>query len=308
MKTEKRRDLYAQVTASIIEELERGVRPWSKQWVSTTPRFRPLRSTGERYRGINTLLLWGSASRRGFRSPYWFTYRQASELGGQVRRGEKGTEVVYFSTFSKSEEEKKTEEEGKAIPFLKTYSVFNATQIENLPEQYFPPPKNPRTPTFDSSPIDEIECFFRKAGVEVENGGDVPHYSPRYDRVQMPPISAFRTSEDYYAVLCHEAIHWTGHPSRLPRKFPGRANGTKNYAREELVAELGAAFLCADLGLTMEPRPDHATYIEAWLDVLRNDKRAIFQAASMAEKATEYLHLLQSPEREIPPKEIRWSS
>src|SRR5207302_1525184 len=117
--------------------------------------------------------------------------------------------------------------------------------------------------------------FFGNAGVEIEHGGNVPHYSILYDRVQMPPFDAFKTADDYYSVLGHEAIHWVGHPSRSPRNFKAKCWGNANYAREELVAEVGAAFLCADLGLSLEPRADHAEYIAGWLDVLRNDKRAI---------------------------------
>lgn len=305
MKNEARNDLYSRITAAIIEELEKGVRPWSRQWVSTTPRCRPRRFTGMHYRGINTLLLWLASTRRGFESPFWMTYRQASEIGGQVRRGERGTAIVFFTTVPVNKNEDAPEEEAK-VPMLKTYSVFNASQIEKLPERFHPDVEPPTKADFDNSRIDAVDCFFRKAGVEVEHGGDIPHYSPAYDRVQMPPLSAFRSAEDYYAVLAHEAIHWTGHPSRLPRRFPGKSRGEKNYAREELIAELGAAFLCADLEISHEPRPDHSDYIKVWLEVLRNDKRAIFHAACVAEKATEYLHLLQAPEREAPPTSVDW--
>lgn len=296
MKTEARNDLYTQITNAIIEELEHGTMPWSRPWVSTTPPCRPFRANGEPYRGINILLLWLAAARRGFQSPFWITYRPASEIGGQVRRGEKGTPIVFFTTLTKLDEHKEAEDDEKKFPCLKTYSVFNASQIEQLPERYFPALEKPNVPTFENSPIDAIESFFKNAGVQIEHGGDIPHYSPTNDRVQMPPLSAFRSAEDYYAILAHESIHWVGHPSRQPRKFPGRARGTQNYAREELVAELGSAFLCADLGLTRKPRPDHAAYIEGWLKVLRHDKRAIFHAASMAQKATDYLHMLQNLE------------
>lgn len=292
MTTSNRKDCYTEITNAIVSDLEKGIRPWARPWHSTagTP-CRPLRNNGEPYRGINVLWLWRAADLAGYRSAHWFTYRQARELGAHVRKGEKASLVVYASLYTKTEEDDDREPEEKRIPFLKAYSVFNADQIENLPARFTAAAD--QEISFDHWPNAEAETFFGNTGATLREDQARAYYSPSEDAVYMPPLSRFEQVERYYSVLAHEMTHWTGHPTRVPRKFPRTSFGTSNYAREELVAELGAAFLCADLGLSLHPRPDHADYVGGWLKLLRNDKRAIFQAAALAQKATDFLHQLQ---------------
>lgn len=282
-------DLYQRVTDQIIAKLETGVRPWVRPWKASHAegRFtRPLRVTGEPYQGINVLMLWGAATDRGYTAPTWMTYRQASELGAQVRKGETASLVVYASKLTRTGENADTgEDETRQIPFLKSYMVFNVEQIDGLPERFIAPAL-PRLPTVER--IDRAERFIAAMGAAIRHGGDKACYRPGLDIVQMPPIEAFRDAESYYSTLTHELTHWTGHPARLDRSF-GKRFADKAYAAEELVAEMGAAFLCADLDLSPEPRDDHADYLGHWLGILKADKRAIFTAASHAQRAADYL-------------------
>lgn len=293
MTTTNRRDCYSEFTNAIVSDLENGIRPWTKPWRSGagTPR-RPLRNNGVPYRGMNVLWLWRAADLAGYRSNYWFTYLQARELGGQVRKGETGSLVVYANLYTKTEDDDDREPEEKRIPFLKAYSVFNADQIENLPAQFTAASPDEEI-SFDHWPNAEAETFFANTGAAIREDEGRAYYSVLEDAVYMPPLRKFEEAERYFSTLAHEVTHWTGHPTRVPRNFPRTGFGTSNYAREELVAELGAAFLCADLGLSLHPRPDHADYLGNWLQVLRNDKRAVFQAAAIAQKATDFLHQLQ---------------
>jgi antirestriction protein ArdC len=178
------------------------------------------------------------------------------------------------------------------IAFLKSYTVFNAQQIEGLPEHYYPKAKTVEAAEVMPR-IAHAEAFAQATGAKITHGGAKAFYMPSADRVQMPPFESFRDATAYYATLIHELTHWTKHPKRLDRDFGRKRFGDQGYAMEELVAELGAAFLCADLDLSPEPRPDHASYIASWLKVLREDKRAIFTAASHAQRAADYLHGLQ---------------
>jgi antirestriction protein ArdC len=223
------------------------------------------------------------------------TYRQASELGGQVRRGEKGSMVVYADTFKRREADTNGEEQEREIPFLKSYTVFNSEQIDGLPEHYYAQVK----PAIHATQrIEAAERFFAGTGADIRHGGGTAYYIPSSDFVQMPAFENFCDAESYYATLSHELTHWTKHPSRLAREFAGQRWGNEGYAMEELVAEMGAAFLCADLGLALEPRADHAAYIASWLQVLKNDKRAVFTAASHAQRAADFLHGLQPNAKE----------
>lgn len=289
-----RHDVYTRVTQKVIADLEKGVLPWQKPWQgdSSARIIRPLRHNGIPYKGINTLLLWGAAEEQGFISPFWMSYRQASELGGQVRKGEKGSLVVYANTLTKTETDEGGTENEIEIPYMKGYTVFNVAQIDGLPAHYTAKPM-PLLQT-DAERIDHAEAFTAATKAIIHHGGDSAYYAPTPDRIQMPPFEAFRDAASYYAVLLHELTHWTKHPSRLDRDFGQKKWGDAGYAREELVAELGAAFLCADLGLTPEAREDHAAYVSHWLTVLRKDKRAIFSAAAHAQRATDYLIGLQS--------------
>ena len=278
--------LYETITAKIVADLESGIRPSSMCWNGGNGIPRPLRANGEPYRGINTLLLWAAAAERGFTAPIWMTYKQATALGGHVRRGEKGSQVVYSNVFIAKETSESGEETEKKIPFLKSYTVFNAEQIEDLPDGILPARDLPLNP---EARIEHAEAFFAATGADIRHGGDRAFYSPKADFIQMPHFEAFHWAEAYYAVLAHEATHWTGGQNRLDRSFEGNRFGDANYAMEELVAEIGAAFICADLGLSPEPRADHADYIGAWLKVLKGDTRAIFTAASQAQRAADYL-------------------
>lgn len=289
----EKQDLYTRITNRILAELEKGCRPWLKPWNAEHAAgriTRPLRHNGTPYRGINILNLWIAATTSGYNCPIWFTYKQAKELGAQVRKGEKGELVVFASKITRTEATPQGEETERKIPFLKGYTVFNVEQIDGLPSHF----TAPAAPTLD--PVQRIahaESFFANTKADIRHGGNQAYYVPSRDFVQMPPFESFHDAESYYATLAHEMTHYTGHSSRLDRQFGRKRWGDEVTAAEELVAELGSAFLSADLGLTPEPREDHASYIENWLRVLKNDKRAIFTAASYAERAAAFLHGLQ---------------
>jgi antirestriction protein ArdC len=288
-------DVYTKVTTKIIADLERGNLTWLQPWQAGHAAgqiSKPLRAMGKPYQGINVLMLWASAMEQGFDCPLWLTYKQAAELGGQVRKGEKGSLVVYADTLKRVEANDKGEDVETAIPFMKGYTVFNAQQVDSLPAQYYAR-KEPQ----NSQPIERIEQaerFFASTKATLQHGGNRAYYSPSENLVQMPDMQVFRDVEGYYATLCHEMTHWTRHETRLHRDFAHKRFGDAGYAMEELVAEIGAAFLCADLGITPETREDHAAYIKTWLTVLKDDKRAVFTAASHAQKAADYLHACQS--------------
>ena len=294
MRKKLTKDVYSRITEKIIADLEAGVRPWTKPWNAEHAAGRinkPLRHNGKPYSGINVLMLWSAACDQGFASPIWMTYRQATAYGGQVRKGEKGELVVYANKLIREDEDPETGEEKKrSIPFLKGYTVFNVGQIDGLPENYY----KLAEPVLDPvSRISEAEKFFAATGATINFGGNRAFYAIGPDRIQMPPFACFRDAEAFYSTLAHETTHWTRHKSRLDRSFGRKRWGDEGYATEELVAELGACFLCADLGIYLEPRDDHAAYIENWLKVLKNDNRAIFTAAAHAQRAAEYLHSLQ---------------
>lgn len=283
-------DLYRRITDRIIAGLENGVRPWLKPWSVTTTNnglSLPLRHNGTPYRGINILLLWGEAFDKGYHAAMWMTYKQAQQLGAQVRQGEKGSLVVYADRFTKTETADNGEDIERGIAFMKGYTVFNVEQIDGLPEQYQTPA--PPSPALAITPAAHAEEFFSATGAEFRHGGARAFYVPSSDHIQLPPPAAFRDAESYAATKAHELVHWTGHASRNARTF-GKRFGDRAYAFEELVAELGAAFLCADLAITLDVRDDHAAYLATWLQVLKDDKRALFTAASHAQRAADYLH------------------
>jgi antirestriction protein ArdC len=290
----ERQDVYTRITDKIIADLEQGVRTWMKRWNAgnTGGRItRPLRHNGVPYSGINILMLWAESVAHGFAAPVWMTFRQASELNAHVKKGEKGSLVVYANAITRTEADDKGEETEREIHYMKGYTVFNVEQIEGLPEQYYAKPEVKTTPV---ERISRAEEFFRATKADVCYRGDRAYYSADGDYIQMPIIEAFRDAESFYATLAHESAHWTKHPSRLDREFGRKQWGDEGYAREELVAELSSAFLCADLEITPEVRDDHACYIANWLTVLKNDKRAIFSAASHAQRAVDFLHVLSA--------------
>ena len=296
MKRETNRaDLYGRITDRIIEDLARGLRPWMKPWKASNVVgrvTRPLRHNGQPYSGVNVLLLWSEQIARGFHSSTWMTFRQAQALGAIVRKGETGSTVVFASRFIKAEADGHGAEIEREIPFLKAYAVFNVEQIDGLPEHFLNTPVG----ASDAEPrIETADRFFRNTGALIRHGGDQAFYAPGSDHIQMPPFKAFKDAASYYATLSHEATHWTAPPYRVGRDLTRYAKDRSERAREELIAELGSCFLCADLGISpeLEPRSDHVAYLQSWLAVLADDKRAIFQAAAHAQRATAFLHGLQ---------------
>jgi antirestriction protein ArdC len=290
-----RADIYARITDRIVADLEKGVRPWMQPWRSGNGSggvTRPLRHNGLPYSGMNVLLLWSEATARGFASPVWMTFKQALELGGAVRKGESGSIVVFASRFKKTETDASGDAVDREIPFLKSYTVFNAEQIDGLPAN----DRNPSEPVCDPiERIDHADRFFDRTGAVIRHGGDRAYYSPATDHIQMPPFATFRDGAAYVATLSHEAMHWTAAAHRANRDLSRYMKVRSERAREELIAELGSCFLCADLGIApeLEPRPDHASYLASWLEVLSSDKRFIFAAAAHAQRAVAYLHGLQ---------------
>ncbi len=290
--TKAKTDIYQQITNEIIKSLESGVKPWIKPWQAGHKAgtiCKPLRHNLSPYSGINILVLWMKGAGQGYNAPIWMTYKQAAELGGQVKKNERGTNIVYANTFSKTEENESGQEKTRNIPYLKTYSVFNVEQIERLPEIYYAQhePKH----NDEMQRLEHAEQFFKNTNADIRHGGGRAFFSPSEDYIQMPAFESFSSSEAYTGTLAHEVTHWTGHTSRLDR-LAGNAFGSADYAKEELIAELGAAFVCADLDI-IPMLEHHTSYINSWLKVLKNDKRAIFSAASQAQKAAEYLHSLQ---------------
>jgi antirestriction protein ArdC len=294
MKTQA--DIYTRVTDKIIADLEHGARPWAKPWKgghATTRITLPVRANGIPYRGINILLLWGEALEKGYQSNRWMTFKQALELGANVRKGEHGSLVVYASKITKEEEKDGGEVTEHEIAFMKGYTVFNIEQIDNLPDGYRHEPVAAAHPSGAPLPLIEYaETFFAKTGATICHGGNQAFYAPGLDVVQLPPAEAFHDIEGYESTKAHEIVHWTSNYTRLNRQL-GKRFGDEAYAAEELIAEMGAAFLCSQLGITPEIRADHASYLDHWLKVLKADRRAIFTAASHAQRACDYLFALQ---------------
>ena len=231
--------IYKQVTTQIIASLEAGVRPWMPRWQAghiAGPITKPLRHSYEGYRGINVLVLWLSALEKGYEAPLWMTYKQAKDLGAQVRKGEKGIPVVYFNTFLKEDETPQGDTEKKSLPFLKTYSVFNVEQIEGLEPEYYEHRRPEVVNTAER--LQPVESFIQSSGAKVSHHGNRAYFSSLQDLVVMPPYESFESQEAYYATLCHELIHWTGHKDRLNRDLAPRFQ-KQAYAAEELVGGTG---------------------------------------------------------------------
>ena len=313
-RAEGRANLYDEVTRRIIAELEAGRFPWVQPWgnaasAGLAPGLPRNALTGRAYSGINILILWGAVIARGFPSQGWLTFRQALQAGGNVRKGERGTCVVYADRFIPKDDRGQgairgtappdldkaglrrstagpngsdPPEAARAIPFLKRFTVFNVAQCEGLRPGLAPEP----VPLPECEIVPLAEEVIEASGVAFRVGGMDAFYVPAADYVQVPPQPAFFDQVNYYRTALHELTHATGHRTRLDRNLTG-AFGSRDYAREELVAEMGAAFLCAALGIV--PTVRHADYLAGWLDVLRADDRAIFRAASQASKAADWL-------------------
>lgn len=289
---EPRVNLYDEVTRRIIAELEAGRFPWVQPWnakaasaAGAGPSLPRNALTGRSYSGVNVLLLWGAVIAGGYPSQSWLTFRQAREAGGSVIKGERGQSVVYADRFTPEEEKARAEREGgeaKTVPFLKRFTVFNIAQCEGLRPGLALDP----APLPERAIVPIAEEVIAASGVPFRIGGDKAFYAPGADFVAVPPQPAFYEQINYYRTCLHELTHATGHAKRLARDL-SHAFGSPGYAREELVAELGSAFLCAALGIV--PTVRHADYLGSWLDVLREDNRAIFRAASQASKAADWL-------------------
>jgi antirestriction protein ArdC len=278
-----RHDVAEQVTQTNIQKLETGTLPWRCNWRKAGGSL-PLRHNGEAYRGINLMILGITAAAAGYASPFWMTYRQAKEYGGQVRKGEKSTMVVYYG---QSEKENADTGEKEAYRFLKSFSVFNADQIDDLPAKFHPVDTD-----LDAGgrPIDEFEAFFASLPVTVRIGGDVAAYRPISDDIIMPAHERFEDAEAFYATLAHETVHFTGGKGRLQRDCAEQYHSKiEARAEEELVAELGAAMLGMHIGLKSDHIEDHASYVAGWLKRLQNDKKFIFKAAAAAQLAVDWI-------------------
>ena len=286
-KRSPRVDHHQTIVDDIMQQLAEGVLPWHKPWqVANGLVSKPLRENGVPYQGVNILALWAASLEAGFTSPYWMTYRQAKEHGGQVRKGETATHVFFAKQVLKRSDESEDADSNGLEPIFvrRAYAVFNTSQIEGLPDRYTEP-----QPTVNPDERDEFcATWFARLDVEVRHGGSRACYHGGSDVIRMPQFEAFKSADDYYATLAHEAVHATGAKHRLGR--PLDPSDSCAYAREELVAEFGSAFLCADLGLKLKPRSDHASYIAHWLRLLNDSPKALFEAASLAQRAVEYLH------------------
>lgn len=279
--------LYQEVTDKIIAELEAGRVPWVQPWGRAKAGLGLPKNaaTGRRYSGINILILWGAVIEKGYPRQAWLTFRQALALGGAVRKGEHGTTICYADRFIPRKEQERAAETGEtpeAIPFLKRFTVFNVEQCDGLPETVLgtaePLPERQATP--------RAEALIAATGADFHIGGERAYYDVAGDFIRVPPQPAFFEQINYYRTCFHELGHWTGHAARCARDLSG-AHGSKPYAREELVAEMASAFVCASLSIT--PTVRHTDYIGSWLEVLREDNRAIFRAASLASKAADFI-------------------
>lgn len=284
-----RATLYDEITDKIIAELEAGRVPWVQPWgtaAAKAPLSMPRNAASARpYSGINVLILWGAVIERGFAGQSWLTFRQALALGGHVRKSERGTTVVYADRFVPADERRRareTGEEAQAIPFLKRFTVFNTDQCDGLSADIATTAPMPLPGMIEP----QVEALIKATGMDFRIGGNRAFYMPAENYVQVPPPAAYFEPINWHRTALHELGHASGHPSRLNRDLGG-SYGTKKYAFEELIAELCAAFSCASLGIV--PTVRHADYIGSWLEVLREDNRAIVRAASQASKAADYL-------------------
>jgi antirestriction protein ArdC len=290
----KRRDLYQEVTDKIVKQLEKGTAPWLKPWRTnandTSFQLPKNYTTDNHYRGVNIVLLWASSLENNFTSNEWASYKQWQSKDEAVRKDEKGSMIVYFDTIEREEEG-----ELKKIPFLKQSVVFNRNQLVSYdPEKEIVPVESKSL----VERIDYVDEFISNTKAIIDHRSDKACYSPLSDRISMPKKESFidtahcSATEGYYSTLMHELTHWTGHTSRLDRKF-GKRFGDLPYAAEELVAELGAAFTCTEFEISRPSKENHASYIDYWLKVLKDNKYFLIGAASEASKASAYLHSLQ---------------
>jgi len=279
--------IYAEITNQIIKQVEKGAMPWVKPWRVDASADKNIISQ-KPYQGINRLILGMTSMIRGFETPVWGTYKHWESLGAQVRKGEKGTKIVFFKPVAKSEPDAEGNEQ-KGYAVLKGYWVFNASQVDGIAIM------KPETDNNAFQDVALAEERIVKTGAVIRHGGDAAFFAPSADAIQMPNKSSFDTESSYYATIFHELTHWSGAKHRLDRVF-GKKFGDSKYAFEELVAEMGAAFLCQDHGIQGELR--HAGYIANWLNCMREDSKAIFKAAALAQKAADYINQLDATQEQ----------
>lgn len=276
-----KQSIYEAVTEELIADLEKGVKPWVCPWERTMLGLPKNFQTGKAYRGINVLSLWNTAYRKGFTSNQWLTFRQASKLGYKIKKGMHGAKCIYFRMSEKTIEDEDSEEiRVIKYPMPMIFVVFNINQIEGMETATQPILENP---------IDKAEQVIQASGAAIEFNCEAAYFDPSVDEIHMPLPQRFHSREDYYATLLHELTHWTGDEKRLNRSKAHAKRNKATYAFEELVAEIGSAFLCAELGIAGELQ--HASYIDEWLQILRSDKRIIFKAARLAQDSFDYLTL-----------------
>ena len=273
--------MYKTVTDSIIAELEKGAIPWVKPWKADSSADKNFISQ-KPYQGINRLLLGMGSMAKGYTNPAWATYKQWADSGANVKTGEKATHIVFFKPV-KTTDKVTGKDSGYCV--IKGYAVFNVEQTDMvivpsvIPESAF-------------NPMPDCENRIIKTGASISHGGDAAFYMPSHDRIQLPNKGAFTSEANYYATAFHELSHWTGAKHRLDRALDKGRYGNPSYAFEELVAEISAAYLCADYKIQGELR--HAGYIQSWLKACKDDSKAIFKAAALAQKAADYINTLDA--------------
>ena len=275
------KDIYQEITNQIISDLERGLPVWEKPWEKGFMGF-PINAFSESfYSGVNTLILWLRQSNIGFETSQWITFLQVKKLGGSIKKGEKATRIVFYKKLVIADEENDKE---KTIPLLKTHAVFNLSQTKGL-EHLIEKPSFENKSQFQD--VEKAEQLIRESKADISFAPvDRACYLPVEDKIIMPKKEQFKTQEGFYSTMFHELSHWTGHKSRLDRPASNK-KGSKSYAFEELVAEISASFICCHLGF--EYSTQHSVYVKDWLEVLKEDNRAIFRASSKAQKATEFI-------------------
>jgi len=273
-----KKDIATEITNSFINALQNDNAPWLRPWKQNGRAANNMiphnAATGRAYNGINTMLLWMYGTQ--YATQGWLTYNQAKTLGGHVKKGEFGTSIVFWSMFEKTDEKGNKQN----IPFIKSHTVFNIDQCEIDPAKL----RALTSPTVDETAITALAAT---AGANVQHGGDKAFYRMTSDHIQMPNQEQFDSLNSYNGTLAHELTHWTGHASRCNREF-GKRFGDDAYAFEELVAEIGSAFICAHTGIELKEL-QHTQYVNSWIKVLKNDKKAIIHAASKAKEAMEYI-------------------
>lgn len=291
-----RADVYTRVTDQIIQAIEAGTEDWNMPWHTTSISGCPRNAaTGNAYRGVNILSLWAVSHMNGYPEGIWATVKQWNDLNRTIKRGERAAVGVFWKPIdiqqfgeaeSDSRDDHSEAEANRTRWIARAFPLFNIAQLDG-----YQPPEQPERPGHQR--IVEAEAFVAALGADVRHGGNRAFYRSSSDHIQMPPFDVFLDPIAYYGTLLHEATHWCGAKSRLDRDLSGRF-GSEAYAAEELIAELGTSFVCADLGIAPEPRPENAAYINNWLSILKADKRAIFTASTHAQRAADYLHGLQS--------------